>query len=953
MFICVQSFSRAMPNHGPDSLGVRPFAGKARRYASVPLLLATLCLLTVGFFPAAGGTIPSVGVSGHSSSTAPTTHSFASKAAITTATYPNGVDVYHGQGTITWSSVYSDGVVFAFAKATQGTDYKDPDFTTYMANGHAAGLYMGAYDFACPATDSSEDCTADNATAEANYFLGVAGPYFKSGYLYPALDLEVGCGDISASAMTAWVEQWMDTVENYAKTNDNKTIIPIIYMSQSYASTSCMTSAVTQYSLWIADPGASSPGTGFWPTWTFWQYSWTGTVPGISGDVDEDYYNGNLSQMVSQETFGGNGSVTTPLTSSYAITDLTNGSSAVYCGDTVPSGDKLQFTGTAAGGAGNYTYAWKFGDGTTGIGNPVNHSYSATGSVNPLLTVTDSKSNTNTTGQGCDLTIGSGLLISKALTATPGTIVLGNTTTLSVTVTGGSTPYSYKYVGLPPGCATKNSSSISCTPSKAGNYSITVFVNDSAKRSVSSNTALVVKAGSVSPTLTGVTITASSTSIYTGGTTNLTATPTCSGGSCPTSGITYAWSLNNSLGTLGSVTAQSTVFTAGSSAGVVSIQVVATLNSVSQTKSVTVTILSSTVPTLSSVSVSPTAETVNESKSAAFTATPQCTGGSCPASGITYAWSLNNSLGTVNPTTGSSTTFQAGTTPGTVSLTVTATLNSISQKASSTITIPQPATGITLKSISLSPASASIATGNQRPFSATVSCNGGTCPQTVSIAWSVNNTLASVNPTTGTTTTLTAGTSPGAVTLTAIATLGTANVSGTASIAITGTGTTTPTLASVSISPQSGSLAAGDSQSYTATPTCTGAKCPTSITYSWGLSTQGLGSISPNTGSAVTFASNGTVGTVTLSVTATMGTESARSSVTIKITGKSSTGPSNSTSSPLSFLGNTTDLVLIGVIAAVAVAIGVIALRPRKGKPESIEQAPPEQWGEYPPPQSP
>jgi LysM repeat protein len=34
-----------------------------------------------------------------------------------------------------------------------------------------------------------------------------------------------------------------------------------------------------------------------WDAWTFWQYSESGSVPGISGSVDLDYFNGTLSDL--------------------------------------------------------------------------------------------------------------------------------------------------------------------------------------------------------------------------------------------------------------------------------------------------------------------------------------------------------------------------------------------------------------------------------------------------------------------------------------------------------------------------------------------------------------------------------------------------------------------------------------------------------------------------------
>jgi len=46
--------------------------------------------------------------------------------------------------------VHSCGAQFAFAKATEGNYYHDSSFTYNMSNGKAAGMQMGAYDFARP-----------------------------------------------------------------------------------------------------------------------------------------------------------------------------------------------------------------------------------------------------------------------------------------------------------------------------------------------------------------------------------------------------------------------------------------------------------------------------------------------------------------------------------------------------------------------------------------------------------------------------------------------------------------------------------------------------------------------------------------------------------------------------------------------------------------------------------
>ncbi|MDE1835749.1 MAG: PKD domain-containing protein [Euryarchaeota archaeon] len=218
----------------------------------------------------------------------------------------NGVDTSHYETVTNWTNVLSAGYKFDFTKATQGASFVDPTFTTYMPAGKAAGLWMAGYDFACPATDSSVGCIATNATTEANHYLSIAAPYFSSGYLYPALDLEEGCGTISNNAMSTWVDMWMSTVQQYIAAHDGYTgVTPVLYTGVSEV-TGCLDPYLTTWPLWIANWGVSSPNTGIWPTWTFWQHSATGTVPGISGtsNVDLDYFQGDTAQLASGYVFG-------------------------------------------------------------------------------------------------------------------------------------------------------------------------------------------------------------------------------------------------------------------------------------------------------------------------------------------------------------------------------------------------------------------------------------------------------------------------------------------------------------------------------------------------------------------------------------------------------------------------------------------------------------------------
>ena len=226
-----------------------------------------------------------------------------------------GIDVSSYQGNITWSQVKNtSGKTFAIAKATEGLTIADAYFVQNETNGTAAGVIMGAYHFAHPETNS--------AVSEANYFVSIAGPYIGPGYFPPSLDLEdpstgpALSSYFTSAQLTTWVQTWMTTVQNATG------VKPIIYCNGNYAS--WLGSSLNTYGLWSADPDGSStvaPNAahlGVWTTWLVKQYSWTGTVSGISGtgDEDMDWYNGTQTQL---NTLIGGNAVTPSFTANVTV----------------------------------------------------------------------------------------------------------------------------------------------------------------------------------------------------------------------------------------------------------------------------------------------------------------------------------------------------------------------------------------------------------------------------------------------------------------------------------------------------------------------------------------------------------------------------------------------------------------------------------------------------------
>lgn len=200
-----------------------------------------------------------------------------------------GIDVSHYQGTINWSSVKSAGIKFAYIKATESTTYKDPAFSANYLHAYNAKVIRGAYHFARPGLSSG--------AAQATYFAGNGGAWSRDDLTLPGmLDLEGGCYGKSASAMRSWV---LDFSSTYKEKTGREVVI---YTSPSWWNTCTggWSGMSARSPLFVAHwTSASSPSipSGF-PYWTFWQYTDSGSVSGISGAVDRDRFSGDSSRLL-------------------------------------------------------------------------------------------------------------------------------------------------------------------------------------------------------------------------------------------------------------------------------------------------------------------------------------------------------------------------------------------------------------------------------------------------------------------------------------------------------------------------------------------------------------------------------------------------------------------------------------------------------------------------------
>jgi len=185
-----------------------------------------------------------------------------------------GLDVSHFQGEVDWSKVAGSGKKFAIAKATQGITYIDPQFSQNWSEIKQASMIRGAYHFFVPTDDASE---------QAKHF--IATVTLESGDLAPVLDIEENQGE-SSEELQSQIKIWLQMVEKHYG------IKPIIYSDYSFLRDN-LGDDFCDYPLWMADYSKTPPdGVGCWTHWSILQYSDSGNVDGINGNVDLDRFVG-------------------------------------------------------------------------------------------------------------------------------------------------------------------------------------------------------------------------------------------------------------------------------------------------------------------------------------------------------------------------------------------------------------------------------------------------------------------------------------------------------------------------------------------------------------------------------------------------------------------------------------------------------------------------------------
>ena len=188
-----------------------------------------------------------------------------------------GIDVSTWQGSIDWQQVRDAGIEFVMIRVGgRGTEsgalYEDDMCRAYYEGAKAVGLKVGVYFF-------SQSITVEEAVEEAEYTLNMVKDWELD--MPVVYDWEyIGDGArtdyMDARTLTDMVKAFCDTVREAGYD-------PMVYFGRSHSVDLLHLEELVDYGFWLA---MYNPIMDYPYKIDIWQYTETGTVPGIAGNVD-------------------------------------------------------------------------------------------------------------------------------------------------------------------------------------------------------------------------------------------------------------------------------------------------------------------------------------------------------------------------------------------------------------------------------------------------------------------------------------------------------------------------------------------------------------------------------------------------------------------------------------------------------------------------------------------
>ena len=185
------------------------------------------------------------------------------------------------QENVNWPQVKAAGVEFVMLRAgwrgsEQGLLFEDTLVQSHYAGAKAAGLQVGAYFF-------SQAVSVEEAVEEANFLLDIIKDWeldMPVVYDWEHIKDSYRTGTVDARLLTDCTKAFCDTVAKAGYTT-------MLYFNETQSFDLLYLNELTDYKFWLAryDDQLDYPD-----RVDMWQYTETGSVPGIQGNVDINLY---------------------------------------------------------------------------------------------------------------------------------------------------------------------------------------------------------------------------------------------------------------------------------------------------------------------------------------------------------------------------------------------------------------------------------------------------------------------------------------------------------------------------------------------------------------------------------------------------------------------------------------------------------------------------------------
>jgi len=188
-------------------------------------------------------------------------------------------DFSHWNEITSFDAVRESGVQGVILKFSQGSDYRDPAYAQRASDAVRAGLHLGRYHFG----DGS-----DVQAQVANFLDG-----WRPDELL-ALDWE----DNADSQMT--LDQALEFV---LQVQDKTGVDPVLYSGNTLKEAIASGGDIMWLQacrLWLAQYGPEPDLPDGWDDYWLWQYTPSGSVPGVTGDVDCNDYQGTAEELAAE-----------------------------------------------------------------------------------------------------------------------------------------------------------------------------------------------------------------------------------------------------------------------------------------------------------------------------------------------------------------------------------------------------------------------------------------------------------------------------------------------------------------------------------------------------------------------------------------------------------------------------------------------------------------------------